>query len=130
MFDLLGDPVDLNPPADPRDGFDAFWQAYPSGPRRVGKPQALKKWIALGLSAKTVHITAHVHHMKTEDCWVRGFHPMVLTYLNQQRWLDWEPPPPKALKQDELARIKAHVGVKPSKEVLERIARIKQGIAA
>jgi len=129
MLDLLGDPIDLNPdPADPEAGFAEFWTAYPSAQnRRVGKPQALKKWIANGWAAQSRHIIAHVHHMKTEDCWLRGFHPLVLTYLNQQRWVDWEfvPIKPKPLIDPELLRLTQHKGAPPPNEIREKLKALR-----
>lgn len=107
------------------DGFAEFWAAYPSASnRRVGKRQALKKWIANGWAAQAKHIIAHIHHMKTEDCWLRGFHPLVLTYLNQERWLDWELPEQKPQAPDALATIKAHKGAAPSPETRQKIAAL------
>lgn len=116
-------------PRNPEEGFAEFWAAYPSEKnRRVGKPQALKKWIAHGWAAQAKHIIAHVHHMKTEDCWVRGFHPLVLTYLNQQRWLDWEPvqAPARPAIDPALAKLAqdAAMAAKPSAEVRAKMAEL------
>ena len=95
MTDLFGNEITPTPLLDPMHGFVDFWKAYPPGPRRVAKPQCMAKWAKLGCASNSSHIIAHVEHMKTEDCWIRGFHPMALTYLNQCRWLDWEPEPEK-----------------------------------
>jgi hypothetical protein len=95
MVDLFGAEIMTRSLIDQEHGFLDFWKSYPPGPRRTAKPQCLAKWIKLGCANNSLHIIAHVHHMKTEDCWLRGFHPMALTYLNQQRWLDFEPPAPK-----------------------------------
>lgn len=117
-------------PIQPEDGFAEFWAAYPTAAnRRVGKPQAMRKWAALGLAKYSQHIIAHVHHMKTEDAWLRGFHPLVLTYLNQQRWLDWIPPivTLKPKEDPALAKIKANdrLAVRPSEEIRKRMKELR-----
>lgn len=78
-------------PVDPLHGFDEFWREYPPGPRRTAKPQCREKWKRFGCAAVVDQIIAHVRYMKTDDSWVRGFHPLVTTYLNQRRWEDWSP---------------------------------------
>ena len=122
MVDLFGEQIQSSKVAE--HGFAEFWMAYPSGPRRVAKPQSLKKWISFGCAQIADHIIAHVNHMKTEDCWLRGFHPLVLTYLNQQRWIDWEVPVIRK-KHDVLAELKAHKGAAMPDHIREHIKRIK-----
>lgn len=89
---------ELTPPHAETDlsaGFDEFWKAYPSGPRKVAKAQVLAKWIKLGCAHNWPHIVAHVAWMRTQEDWIKqngAFICAPLVYANQQRWLDWEPP--------------------------------------
>lgn len=89
---------ELTAPADEPDysaGFDAFWKAWPSGTRKVGKPQALAKWIKRRWCEQAERIIGHVEHMKKQPDWQKdngAFIPMVCTYLNQERWSGWTPP--------------------------------------
>lgn len=88
----------LTAPADEpdySDGFDAFWKAWPSGARKIGKPQALAKWMRFKWSNSAAHIIAHVAWLKTQPDWLKDGGAFVCApcvYLNQQRWLDWTPP--------------------------------------
>lgn len=77
------------------DGFDAFWKAWPSGIRKVAKQQCQAKWLKHKLSMNAAHIVAHIAWMKTQEDWQKGNGAFIcapIVYLNQQRWIDWEPP--------------------------------------
>lgn len=93
---------ELTSPADEPDysaGFDEFWKTWPSGVRKVGKPQALAKWIARRWCESAAHIVAHVAWLKTQPEWLKDNGAYVCApcvYLNQQRWLDWTPEKPRA----------------------------------
>lgn len=133
MTDLFGDTV-TSPQTVPAKnvlnaawGFPEFWAAWPSGPRKVAKQQCLNKWATLGCASEASHIRAHVEWMKTQDEWLRGFVPMPMTYLNQRRWDEWEPPKPTPKQPDALTIIKAHKGVKPSAEIRAKIAQLRKG---
>lgn len=99
--DLFGSEV-TEVTIDPQQSFKEFWDAYPSGDRRTAKPKCIAYWIKNNLEREAEQIIAHVHHMKTEDSWVRGFHPMTMTYLNQRRWMDWTPSKAPQNKQQAL----------------------------
>lgn len=109
-------------------GFPEFWKAWPSGTRKVAKQQCLDKWARLGCANSASHILAHVEWLKTQDDWLREngrFVPMPATYLNQQRWLDWEPDTkPKTDPSAALNRLREHKGSAPSKEVRQKIAQL------
>lgn len=70
--------------------FDEFWHVWPSGPRKVGKAECLKRWMARGLNAEAGKIIEHVLAMKSTRQWI-DFCPAPLTYINQRRWEDGEP---------------------------------------
>jgi len=75
-------------------GFDSFWIVWPSGTRKVAKKQCFQKWKAGELWKQSGHIIRHVKFMKTTEDWLKqngAFIPMVITYLNQERWADWQP---------------------------------------
>lgn len=129
MVDLFGDEV-ICQPCEPECGFEEAWQAYPTGPRKVAKKQCLAKWVKLGLSQKASHIIAHIHHMKTEDSWLRGFTPMVLTYLNQERWSEWTPPAPVKRQPDALEAIKLHVGAAMPDDVREKLKKLRSELCS
>ena len=76
-------------------GFVEFWKAWPSGDRKVAKQQCLDKWARYSCCDSSSHIVAHVEYLKTTDQWQKGIIPAPLVYLNQQRWIDWEPPKEK-----------------------------------
>lgn len=123
MLDLFGEPIADQ--IDPLKGFDAAWQAYPSGPRRVAKKQAMEKWKRLKLASQAEHIVAHIRHMKTEDCWLRGFHPLFLTYINQERWSEWEQPKPRKEEPSALQQILAHKGAPMPADVRAKLAQLR-----
>lgn len=135
MLDLFGDQITA-PTSVPAKGvlnaaagFAEFWAAWPSGPRKVAKQQALNKWATLGCADSASHILAHVEWMKKQADWIKdggSFVPMVLTYLNQQRWVDWEAPKPVPRQPDVLAQIKAHKGAPIPAHVQARIDAIKK----
>jgi hypothetical protein len=136
MRDLFGDEV-TGPQTIPAKGvenaalgFPEFWKAWPSGPRKVGKQQALNKWATFGCANNYQHIVMHVEWMKKQDDWLRGFVPMPVTYLNQQRWLDWEPPAPKKAEDDPLKKILSHKGAPMPASVKERLAELRKEMRA
>lgn len=106
-------------------GFPEFWQAWPAGPRKVGKQQCLDKWARLSCAESASLITAHVEWMKTQEDWLRGFIPLVLTYLNQQRWIDWEPPVARPKKLTALQEMDMHKPAPMPDHIREHIKRIK-----
>ena len=88
------------------EGFAEFWAAWPKSPRKVAKQQCLDKWSRYDCADSWKHIVAHVEWMKTQPDWVKDNGSYIcapLVYLNQRRWVDWEPPapkePPKPVKQ-------------------------------
>lgn len=105
-------------------GFIEFWAAWPSGPRKVAKPQCLKKWALYECAETASLIVQHIEWMKKQDGWLRGFVPRPDTYLNQRQWLDWTPPEAKPQAPDALATIKAHKGAAPSPETRQKIAAL------
>ena len=70
-------------------GFDRFWKAYPTSPRKGAKKQCLQKWEKFLCEHCADQIIKHVEWMKTTDQWRKdngAFIPAPLVYLNQQRW--------------------------------------------
>jgi len=78
------------------DRFDDFWSAWPSGERKQSKAACKKKWESKGLDEIADKIITHVEKMKLTDQWIRGFEPMPATYLNQERYLDFDEPSAQA----------------------------------
>ena len=74
------------------DRFDDFWKAWPSGERKQSKADCKKKWQSKGLDEIADKIITHVEKMKLTDQWIKGFEPMPATYLNQDRYLDFDEP--------------------------------------
>lgn len=69
--------------------FDAFWEQWPAGPRKVNRKGCEKKWKALKLDEQAETILAHVRwSVKYNKQWKDSFVPMPMTYLNQERWND------------------------------------------
>lgn len=132
MQDMFGDTV-TSPTTIPArgllnasHGFPEFWKVWPSGPRKVAKQQCLNKWATLGCAGDATLICQHIEWLRTQDDWMRGFVPMPLTYLNQQRWVDWTPPAPVQIKPDALAVIKAHHGSKPPAAIRQKLAELRK----
>ena len=107
-------------------GFLEFWQAWPKGPRKVAKVQCLDKWARLECADCAELILRHVEWLKTQDDWLRGFVPLPMTYLNQRRWLDWDPPVVSAVP-DALAVLKAHKGDPMPESVRQRLKHLRAG---
>jgi hypothetical protein len=83
-------------------GFDRFWVAYPTGPRKGGKKQCQEKWLKYLCEHSADQIIKHVIWMKTTEQWLKSngaFIPAPLVYLNQQRW-DGAEVPDVVVKQD------------------------------
>ena len=78
------------------DRFDDFWKAWPSGERKQSKADCKKKWQSKGLDEIADKIITHVEKMKLTDQWIKGFEPMPATYLNQDRYLDFDEPSAQA----------------------------------
>jgi len=70
-------------------GFDKFWNAWPSSPRKGAKALCREKWANKLCESNADQIIKNVEWMKTTDAWVKqngAFIPAPLVYLNQQRW--------------------------------------------
>ena len=138
MTDLFGDTITSPTVAchgllNKSHGFVEFWQTWPTGPRKVAKQQVLNKWATLDCASDATLIRLHVEWLKTQDDWLRDSGRFIcapLVYLNQQRWVDWTPPPPPKPKHDELAYMTANAGHKPSAETLAKIAQLRKKAAA
>jgi len=79
-------------------GFDRFWSAYPSSPRKGGKLDCKKRWDRYECEKDLELILKHLAYMATTEMWIKGngaFIPMPSTYLNQRRWDGAEIPEPK-----------------------------------
>ena len=130
MLDLLGDQVTAPTGSIARGilnamhGFDGWWKAWPAGPRKVAKQQCINKWAKYGCANNASHIIAHTEWLKTQDDWLRGFVPMPVTYLNQQRWLDWEPVEIRHVV-DVVAVIRAHKGAPMPENVRAKLAELR-----
>lgn len=134
MLDLFGDQV-TSPTTSPAKGvlnaaagFPEFWAAWPAGIRKVGKQQALNKWATLGCASTAALILQHVEWLKAQDEWKRGFIPMPTTYLNQQRWIDWEAPKPVPQQPDALQKILSHKGAPMPESVRKLREALRQGV--
>ena len=112
-------------------GFLEFWQAWPSGPRKVAKKQCLDKWARYECAYSATLIVQHVEWMKTQDEWLRDNGRFVcapLVYLNQQRWDGWEPVavPTRPAIDPALAKLTkdAAMAAKPSAEIRAKMAQL------
>lgn len=75
-------------------GFERFWSAYPV---KVAKPAARKAFAKARPKVADVEVLiAAVERQRDWDAWQRGFIPHPATWLNQERWNDEQPQPPKA----------------------------------
>jgi hypothetical protein len=109
-------------------GFSEWWKAWPAGPRKVAKQQALDKWARFECATSATLILQHTEWMKTQPDWLKdngAFICAPLVYLNQQRWADWQPEPERPKKQGELERIKAHIGAPMPDSIKALRARIR-----
>lgn len=74
--------------------FDVFWEAYPKGAdgRKPKKPLAKRKYMALLRAKRVSHdrlLLAAQHYAKTREV-KEGYVSHCVTWLNQQRWLEFE----------------------------------------
>lgn len=80
-------------------GFDAFWAAYPPGPRKVNKKACLTRWHVAKLEGRAQEIVDHVEACKAGRDWCKdggAFVPAPLVYLNQERYLAPIPKPDRS----------------------------------
>ena len=113
-------------------GFPEFWQAWPSGPRKVAKKQCLDKWARYECAYAATLIVQHVEWMKAQDEWLRDngrFICAPLVYLNQQRWDGWTPVavPTRPAIDPALAKLDedAKRAAPPPAEIREKMAQLK-----
>lgn len=132
--DLFGDTITTPRTASPKGllnaahGFPEFWAAWPAGTRKVGKQKCLDKWAKLGCSCEASKIEAHVLWMRTQDDWMKqqgAFIPMPMTYLSQQRWIDWEQPKERPKEPSALEVIKSHVSAPMPDEVRKKLQELR-----
>ena len=118
--------------------FEQFWSAWPKNPRKGGKAVCLAKWSKLKLDLQADQIIKHVDWMKTTEAWKKdngAFIPAPLVYINQMRWDGAEVPDIEitvsvAFKDPALRKIEEHSknAVKPSLEVLAKLAALRKGV--
>lgn len=78
-------------------GFERFWSTWPKGPRKRSKAKCKARWKRDKLEAIADRVVREVRKAKSSLDWEKGFVPMPLTWLNQQRWDTGEDDePPKA----------------------------------
>ncbi|OYY20903.1 MAG: hypothetical protein B7Y69_09300 [Sphingobacteriia bacterium 35-40-8] len=83
-----------NSDASRQDGFEEFWEAYPS---KKAKPAALKAFKTAKINGNLPLVLAHIGVMASSEGWTKNggqFVPMPATYLNQRRWEDDAAPNP------------------------------------
>ena len=134
-FDLFGDTVTAPEMSqttakksviNAAHGFDAFWKAWPTGPRKVGKQDCLNRWARNFCAEQASHIIAHVEYLKTTPDWLEGRIPMPATYLNQKRWDGWEQEPDRQKAPDALEQIKAHKGAPMPENIREKLNQLRR----
>ncbi len=67
--------------------FAEFWQAWPTGSRKVAKVECERKWSRRNLDPIADKIIGHLTALSLTQQF-RDFTPAPLTYLNQSRWED------------------------------------------
>ena len=82
-----------NPPHPPEtpggSRFPEFWEAWPRHPRKVARPQCLKKWQSLGCDDFADRVLASLEAAKRSTAWAKDageFIPAPMVWLNQARW--------------------------------------------
>lgn len=132
MIDLFGDEITVDQ-QESEYGFAEFWAAYPSGTRKVAKAQCLQKWKKLGCAQEAAHIIQHVGFMRRQDDWTKqggAFVCAPMVYLNQQRWIDWQPEPERKREPDALQTILAHKGAPMPESVKSRLVALRREMRA
>jgi hypothetical protein len=132
MTDLLGDPITPQSLLSPAHGFDDWWKAWPSGPRKADKKACMKKWAQKSCAQTAIIIFQHTQWMKAQEDWLRDNGKFIcapLVYLNREPWTDWEPiaVPTKPAIDPALAKIATDraKAVKAPDSVREAIKRIR-----
>lgn len=67
-------------------GFQVFWSEYPECERKVNRTGCERRWRRLGLESVAEQVIAGLRRWKASDSWQRGFVPLPMTWLNQERW--------------------------------------------
>lgn len=70
-------------------GFDAFWNAWPSHPRKRSKSKCRDRWNKDKLDERAAHVIAVVDALKQSHDWLKdrgNYIPAPLAWLNQQCW--------------------------------------------
>lgn len=68
--------------------FSEFWELYPKNHnRRVDKKGSKKKYLGIE-KQEHIKVLKGLKILKGTESWVKGFEPMVSTFLNQRRWVD------------------------------------------
>ena len=70
-------------------GFDAWFDAYPRGPRRVGKKKCLARWKRDNLEPRADELLANLEAWKVSEEWTKDGGKFIcgpLPFLNQERY--------------------------------------------
>ena len=87
------------------EGFDSFWESYPSHPRKGGRENCVKLWVKRNLESNTKEILKHLEWQK-ED-WSQGNNKYVSnpkTYLENAMWDGWDKDSAITVKNEYVSR--------------------------
>jgi hypothetical protein len=71
------------------DGFNRFWDVWPTTDRKEAKGKCFDHWKKAKAESQADEIIAHVERLKLSQAWTKNngeFIPAPLVYLNQRRW--------------------------------------------
>lgn len=95
-----------NLPAQPDDGFDAFWAQYPTrNGKKVEKSKAVAAWNRLSKANREL-ATIGVKHYAASGCMPKDAH----RWLRDECWVDWQTPAAVDMNGHSPARPKQVIG--------------------
>jgi len=111
-------------------GFDLFWKAWPSSPRKGSRLNCREKWVCKGLEIEVDQILKHVNWIKGTDSWKKdngAYIPAPLVYLNQRRWDGAEIPEKKEIELNPLRQMEEDrkKAVPMPEEIREKLRLLK-----
>lgn len=68
-------------------GFIRFWESWPKHNRKVNRRGCAKRWMTRNLEPSADSIIEALGRWKRSGEWCRGFIPLPMTWINEERWL-------------------------------------------
>ena len=90
LLDLIRVTAKIEVETEDATHFDAFWDAYPPGKRKVDRKGCWRLWKRDDLDREAQAIMSALVRQKLDKDWTKSngsYVPMPAVYLHQQRWI-------------------------------------------